>query len=101
MLSGITSMININERRIMTSANGKKELSMRKNITMPVEIENDLKLLSEKMNKTQSAIIQELIEEKAEEFKKIKKITAFKKSVGIAAGLIGGETMQKIKSQKG
>lgn len=84
----------------MTLANNKKELFIRKNITMPLEIENDLKLLSEKMNKPQSVIIRELIEEKAEEFKKIKKIAAFKKSVGIAANLIGDKTIQQIKSQK-
>ena len=79
--------------------NNKKELSIRKNITMPVETEQDLELLS-KIIKPQSMIIRELIEEKSKEFKKMKKIEAFNKTTGIAANLIGNITTQQIKSQR-
>ncbi len=81
------------------SANNKNKLFIRKNITMPADIENDLKILSEKMNKPQSTIIQDLIKEKALEFKKINKMDAFKKSIGIAANKIGNKTIQQIKSE--
>lgn len=67
---------------------------------MPVETEQDLELLSKIMNKPQSMIIRELIEEKSKEFKKMKKIEAFNKTTGIAANLIGNITTQQIKSQR-
>ena len=84
----------------MALLSNDKGLSVRKNIVISNETEDDLKLLSERMNKPQSMIIRELIEEKAKEFKKVKRIEAFKKTVGIAANLIGNKTIQELKTQK-
>lgn len=84
----------------MALLNNDSGLSVRKNIVISNETENDLKLLSERMNKPQSMIIRELIEEKAKEFKKVKRVEAFKKTIGIASNLIGNKTIQELKTQK-
>ena len=77
-------------------------MTVRKNFTMPEAIVYDLEELSRILNKKQSQVIQELIEERMKEVKKQKKLDSLEKMSGMFSGLIPEHVdMQWIKSQDG
>jgi len=77
-------------------------MTVRKNFTMPESIVYDLEELSRLLNKKQSQVIQELIEERMKEVKKQKKLEALEKMSGMFSGLIPEHVdIQWIKSQDG
>ena len=62
-------------------------------------IVKNLEFLAEKMQKKQSQVIQELIQDKIEEFEKEKKIQAVEKMSGMFTGKISEDTsVQSIKA---
>ena len=62
-------------------------MSVRKNFTMPEEVARDLEYLAKKLNKKQSQIIQELIEEKVADFRQEEKVAAAEKLSGMFTGM--------------
>lgn len=75
-------------------------MTVRKNFTMPESIVYDLEELSRILNKKQSQVIQELIEERMKKVKKQKKLDSLEKMSGMFSGLIPEHVdMQWIKSQ--
>ena len=77
-------------------------MTVRKNFTMPESIVYDLEELSRVLNKKQSQVIQDLIEERMKKVKKQKKLDALEKMSGMFSGLIPEDVdMQWIKSQDG
>ncbi|MCH9740788.1 MAG: hypothetical protein K0U38_08125 [Epsilonproteobacteria bacterium] len=77
-------------------------MSVRKNFTMPEAIVHDLEELARLMNKKQSQVIQELIEDRMKLYNKEKKLDSLEKMSGMFSGLIPEHIdMQWIKSQDG
>ncbi|CAA6826912.1 MAG: Unknown protein [uncultured Sulfurovum sp.] len=75
-------------------------MTVRKNFTMPESIVYDLEELSRVLNKKQSQVIQELIEERMKKVMKQKKLDSLAKMSGMFSGLIPEYLdMQWIKSQ--
>ena len=62
-------------------------MSVRKNFTMPEHIAKDLEYLAKKLNKKQSQIIQDLIEEKIAGYELEKKLDAAEKLSGMFTGM--------------
>ena len=62
-------------------------MSVRKNFTMPEHIAKDLEYLAKKLNKKQSQIIQDLIEEKIAGYELEKKLDAAEKISGMFTGM--------------
>jgi len=61
---------------------------VRKNFTMPEHVAEDLEYLAKKMNKKQSQVIQELIEEKVADYELEKKLESLEKISGIFTGML-------------
>ncbi|CAA6813768.1 MAG: Unknown protein [uncultured Sulfurovum sp.] len=77
-------------------------MTVRKNFTMPESSVYDLEELSRLLNKKQSQVIQELIEERMKKVEKQKKLDSLAKMSGMFSGLIPEHVdMQWIKSQDG
>ncbi len=75
-------------------------MSVRKNFTMPESIVSDLEELAKIMNKKQSQVIQELIEEKMHEYTRQKRLASLEKMSGMFSGMIPEYVdMQWIKSR--
>lgn len=73
-------------------------MTVRKNFTMSEYIVENLEFLAKTMQKKQSQVIQDLIQDKMKEFEKEKKIQALEKMSGIFTGEIPEEiSIQKIK----
>ncbi len=62
-------------------------MSIRKNFTMPEKIAKDLEYLAKKLNKKQSQVIQDLIEDKISEYTKVQKLEALEKISGMFTGM--------------
>lgn len=62
-------------------------MSVRKNFSMPDRVAEDLEYLSRKLDKKQSQIVQELIEEKMAEYEIEKKLEALDKISGMFTGM--------------
>ena len=62
-------------------------MSVRKNFTMPEHIAKDLEYLAQKLDKKQSQVIQELIEEKVADYELEKKLEAAEKLSGMFTGM--------------
>ncbi len=62
-------------------------MSVRKNFTMPEKVAADLEYLAKKLDKKQSQVIQDLIEEKAAEYEIEKKLEALEKISGMFTGM--------------
>ena len=74
-------------------------MTIRKNFTMSEQIVNSLEFLAKTMHKKQSQVIQELIQEKMQEFEKEKRIKAVEKMSGIFTGEVAEEiSIQSIKA---
>lgn len=75
-------------------------MRVRKSFTMPESIVYDLEELSRLLNKKQSQVIQELIEERMKKVNKQKKLESLEKMSGVFSGLIPEYVnIQWIKSQ--
>ncbi len=62
-------------------------MSVRKNFTMPEKVAADLEYLAKKLDKKQSQVIQDLIEEKAAEYEIEKKLEVLEKISGMFTGM--------------
>lgn len=62
-------------------------MSVRKNFTMPDHVAKDLEYLAKKLDKKQSQVIQELIEEKIADYELEKKLSAAEKLSGMFTGM--------------
>jgi len=62
-------------------------MSVRKNFTMPEHIAEDLAYLAKILDKKQSQVIQDLIEEKIQDYEVEKKLEALESISGIANGM--------------
>ena len=62
-------------------------MSVRKNFTMPEHIAEDLEYLAKTLDKKQSQVIQDLIEEKMQDYEVKKKLEALESISGIANGM--------------
>ena len=60
---------------------------VRKNFSMPDKVAEDLEYLSKKLDKKQSQIVQELIEEKMAEYETEKKLEALENISGMFTGM--------------
>jgi len=79
-------------------------MKVRKNITLSRRANEYLKLLAEEKKKSQSEVIEELIEKEMEEYKAKKKLEIFEdllKDITTYRGKIGDKTVQQIKREIG
>ncbi len=79
-------------------------MKVRKNITLSKKADEFLKILAKEKKKSQSEVIEELIEKEAREYEKKKKLEAFGellKSAKHYSGKIGDKTIQQIKEEMG
>jgi len=77
-------------------------MSVRKNFTMPEHVAEDLEYLAKRLNKKQSQIIQDLIEEKMAEYESKKRLEAAEKLTGMFTGMFPEDIdIQKIKENGG
>ena len=79
-------------------------MKIRKNITLSKKAEEYLRMLAKEKKKSQSEVIEELIEKEAREYEKKKKLEAFEellKSAKYYSGKIGDKTIQQIKEEMG
>ncbi|MDQ7056396.1 MAG: hypothetical protein Q9M89_08075 [Persephonella sp.] len=77
---------------------------IRKNIVLSENTEKELKEMAEYYNKSQSALIEELLKEKIKEYRKKKKKEALKKILKNAeyfAGITENKTFQELKEEMG
>jgi predicted DNA-binding protein len=72
-------------------------MSVRKNFSMPEKVAKDLEYLSKKLDKKQSQIVQELIEEKMAEYEIEKKLEAAEKISG--SGMFTGMFPEHVNIQ--
>ncbi len=82
----------------------KTARKVRKTISISEEVQELLKKLSDAYQKPQSYIIEELIRERAREYKQQQKLKAFEeltKSAKSYSGKIGDRTVQEIKEDIG
>ncbi len=82
----------------------KATKKVRKTISVSSEVDKALKLLSKRFKKSQSRIIEELVEEKIKEIQKEERLKAFKKLVEMTEnlrGVIGNKRIQDIKEEMG
>ncbi len=80
------------------------EKKVRKTITPSPKAVKDLEMLAKTYNKTQSALIEELIEEEIKEIERRKRIEAFerlKEYRKYFKGVVGNKTFQELKSEMG
>jgi len=62
-------------------------MSVRKNFSMPDRVAENLEYLSKKLDKKQSKIVQELIEERMADYEKAKKLEALEEISGMFTGM--------------
>ena len=77
---------------------------VRKTISISPEVDKALQLLSKRFKKSQSRIIEELVEEKFKELQKEERLRAFKALVEMTENLrevIGDKRIQDIKEEMG
>jgi predicted DNA-binding protein len=82
----------------------KTAKKVRKTISVSPEVDKALQLLSKRFKKSQSQIIEELVEEKLKELRKEERLEAFKKLVEMTEnlrGIIGNKRIQNIKEEMG
>ncbi|CAA6823999.1 MAG: Unknown protein [uncultured Sulfurovum sp.] len=77
-------------------------MSVRKNFTMPEHVAEDLAYLAKKLDKKQSQVIQDLIEEKIADYQLEKKLEAAEKLSGMFTGMFPEHVnIQWIKANSG
>jgi len=82
----------------------KTAKKIRKTISVSPEVDRALQLLSKRFKKSQSRIIEELVEEKVKELRKEERLKAFKELVEMTKnlkGVIGDKRVQDIKGEIG
>jgi predicted DNA-binding protein len=80
------------------------EKKVRKTITLSPKVVKDLEMLAKIYNKTQSSLIEELIEKEVKEIEKERKIEAFerlKKYRKYFKGVAKDKTFQELKTEMG
>ena len=75
-------------------------MKVRKNITISKKAEEYLKMLAKEKKKSQSAVIEELIEREAKEYEKKKRLEAFERFLKITENISIPEyiNIQKVKA---
>jgi metal-responsive CopG/Arc/MetJ family transcriptional regulator len=79
-------------------------MKVRKNITLSKRVNEYLKLLAKEKKKSQSEIIEELIEKEIKEYKTKRKLEIFEQllaNISPYRGKIGNKTVQQIKKEIG
>jgi len=79
-------------------------MKVRKNITLTKKASEYLKMLAKEKNKSQSEVIEELIEREAKEYETKRKLKIFEellKGINSYKGKIGEKTIQQIKEEMG
>ena len=79
-------------------------MKVRKNITLTKRAVEHLQILAKEKGKSQSEVIEELIEKEIKEYERRKKIRIFEellKSISLYKGKIGNKTVQQIKEEMG
>jgi len=79
-------------------------MKVRKNITLSRIANEYLKFLAKEKKKSQSEVIEELIEKEAKEYESRKKLKIFEellKGISSYSGKIGNKTIQQIKEEMG
>ena len=76
-------------------------MKVRKNITLSKKADEYLKILAKEKKKSQSEVIEELIEKEAREYEKKKKLEAFERFLKLTENISIPEniSMQKIKAE--
>ena len=76
-------------------------MKVRKNITISKKAEEYLKMLAKEKKKSQSAVIEELIEREAKEYEKKKRLEAFERFLKITENISIPEdiNIQKVKAE--
>jgi len=77
---------------------------VRKTVSVSPEVDKALRLLSNRLKKSQSRIIEELVEEKLKELQKEERLKAFNELVEMTKdlkGVIGNKRIQDIKEEMG
>ena len=75
---------------------------VRKTVSVSLEVDKALRLLSKRLKKSQSRIIEELVEEKLKELQKEERLKAFNELVEMTKdlkGVIGNKRIQDIKEE--
>ncbi len=73
-------------------------MTVRKNFVFDEEVASHLEEMAKKEHKSQTALVQEMIEVSYKEISKKEKIKAFESIVGSATGVFGNLTVQEIKA---
>ncbi len=75
-------------------------MKVRKNITLSKKAEEYLRMLAKEKKKSQSAVIEELIEKEAKEYEKRRKLEAFERFLRITSNISipEGISIQKAKA---
>jgi len=79
-------------------------MKVRKNITLSKRANEHLKILAKEKNKSQSEVIEELIEKEIKEYESKRKLEIFEellKDINSYSGKIGNKTIQQIKEDMG
>ena len=79
-------------------------MKVRKNITLTKKANEYLKILAKEKKKSQSEVIEELIEREMKEYESKKKLEIFEellKDIDTYSGKIGNKTVQQIKEEMG
>ena len=74
------------------------ESTVRKNFVFTQEIAQHLQQLAEDSDKSMTAIMQDLIENRYRELRVKKRVAAFEKLKGSATGLLGDYSIQSVKA---
>jgi len=82
----------------------KTTKKVRKTINISPEVDKALQLLSKRFKKSQSRIIEELVEEKVKELRKEERLKVFNELVEMTKnlrGIVGNKRIQDIKEEMG
>ncbi|MEA1920266.1 MAG: hypothetical protein U9N52_10525 [Campylobacterota bacterium] len=73
-------------------------MTVRKNFVFDHEVAQHLEEMAKKEHKSQTALVQEMIEATYQEISKEEKLKAFESGIGSATGVFGELTIQDIKA---
>ena len=74
---------------------------VRKNFVFKKEVAKHLEKIAQKENKSMTAVLQEMIEERYKKISKEEKLEAFKNIVGSMSGMLKEKSIQSIKAEMG
>lgn len=73
-------------------------MTVRKNFVFDEEVAQHLEEMAKKKHKSQTALVQEMIETSYQEISKQEKLKAFESGIGSATGVFGEMSIQEIKA---